>query len=122
MGEMPLESRRVQLSLNYWLNHSQDHPAQSTLKPCWEKERRETKSFGWTANQRAVQFRIDPLNVVPTLPMPIIPPWILPDATVDVSLLENKNRNKQVLPEYIYKFYMFKFIQMHLRTQVIRQG
>ena len=73
--------------------HSQDHPAQSTLKPCWEKERRETKSFGWTANQRAVQFRIDPLNVVPTLPMPIIPPWILPDATVDVSLLENKNRN-----------------------------
>ena len=85
MGEMPLESRRVQLSLNYWLNHSQDHPAQSTLKPCWEKERRETKSFGRTANQRAVQLRIDQLNVVPTVPMPIIPPWILPDATVDVS-------------------------------------
>ena len=61
MGEMPLELRRVQLSLNYWINlrgHSQDHPAQSTLKPCWEKERRETKSFGWTANQRAVHRSI----------------------------------------------------------------
>ena len=49
MGEMPLELRSVPLSLNYWINlrgHSQDLPAQSTLKPCWEKERRETKSFG----------------------------------------------------------------------------
>ena len=46
LGEMPLEFRRVQLSLNYWNNlHSQDHPAQSSLNPCWEKERRETTKF-----------------------------------------------------------------------------
>ena len=92
-GVMPLELRRVQLSLNYWINlrgHSQDHPAQSTLKPCWEKERRETKSFGRTANQRAVQLRIDQLNVVPTVPMPIIPPWILPDATVVIGKQKSK--------------------------------
>ncbi len=43
MGEMSLEIRRVQLSVNYWVNlqgHSQEHPTLDTSKPCWEKERK----------------------------------------------------------------------------------
>jgi hypothetical protein len=49
MGEMPLELRKTQLSVNYWVNlkgHNEDHPTQDILKQCWEKERSETKSFG----------------------------------------------------------------------------
>ena len=49
MVEMPLELRKTQLSVNYWVNlkgHNEDHPTQDILKQCWEKERRETKSFG----------------------------------------------------------------------------
>ena len=65
MGEMPLDMRRMQLSMNYWVNlqgHSQEHPTQDTLKPCWEKERRETKSFGWTVTQKAIDLKVDQLN------------------------------------------------------------
>ena len=56
MGEMPLELRRTQLSINYWVNlkgHNKDHPTQDILKQCWEKERRKTKSFGWIIEQQA---------------------------------------------------------------------
>ena len=89
MGEMPLEMRREQLSLNYWVSlqgHSQDHPTKDTLKPCWEKERKETKSFGWTVRQKATDLEVEKIKCSPTVPLPAIPPWILPDATVDNSL------------------------------------
>lgn len=46
---------RFQLSFNYWTNlkgYSEDHPTQNTLKPCWEKDRREMKSFGWSVEQK----------------------------------------------------------------------
>ena len=48
MGEMPLELRIIQLSLNYWVNlraHNEDHPTQNTPKPCLEKQRKETKGL-----------------------------------------------------------------------------
>ena len=96
MGEMPLEMRREQLSLNYWVSlqgHSQDHPTKDTLKPCWEKERKETKSFGWTVIQKATELEVDEFKCSPTVPLPAIPPWILPDATVDNSLLKKKDKD-----------------------------
>uniref|UniRef100_A0A8C2HUK7 Uncharacterized protein n=1 Tax=Cyprinus carpio TaxID=7962 RepID=A0A8C2HUK7_CYPCA len=98
MGEMSLEMRRIQLSLSYWANlqgHSQEHPTQDTLKPCWEKERRKTKSFGWTVIQKAIEFKVNQLIVSPTIPLPVIKPWLLSDATVDFTLLEKKNRDKE---------------------------
>lgn len=51
MGEIPLKLRRVQLALSYWVNlrgHNDDNPTKDTMKPCWEKEWRETKGSGWT--------------------------------------------------------------------------
>lgn len=42
MGEMPLEIRREQMSMVYWAHlrgHGENHPAQSILKPCQEKEK-----------------------------------------------------------------------------------
>lgn len=61
MGEMPLDMRRLQISVTYWVNlqgHSQDHPTQNTLKPCWEKEKRDSKSFGWIVAQKAKELEI----------------------------------------------------------------
>jgi hypothetical protein len=46
MGEMPLELRKTQLSVNYWVNlkgQNEDHPIQDILKQCWEKEKRNKK-------------------------------------------------------------------------------
>ncbi len=61
MGEMSLEMRRVQLSVNYWVNlqgHSQEHPTLDTLKPCWEKERKKIKSFDgqWYRKQQNLKL------------------------------------------------------------------
>lgn len=56
MGEQPQEKRREKLTMNYWVNlegHSRNHPAQVTLKPCWEKEKRRTMSFEWTVTEKA---------------------------------------------------------------------
>lgn len=94
---MPLELRRTQLALTYWANlkgHSEEHPTQATLMPCWEKERRETRSFGWTAAPKAKEMNMDKLNFSPTVPLPAIAPWILPEATVDFALLKKKSKDR----------------------------
>lgn len=97
MGEMPLEMRRTQLALSYWIKlqgHSLDHPAQSILKPCWEKEKKETRSFGWTVKQKAAELKIDQFNITPTVPLPAIQPWLIPEAKVDLTLLEKKSKDR----------------------------
>jgi len=78
MGEMPLELRRTQVALIYWVNlqdHSEEHPAQETLLPCWEKERRETRSCGWTAAPKAKEMNIDKFNYSQTVSLPATAPW-----------------------------------------------
>jgi len=117
MREMPLELRRIQLSLNYWVNingHNADHPAQITLKSCWEKEKRETKSFGWAAIQKATEFKLTELKISPTtVPLSIVPPWILPEVKVDLFLLGMKNKDTgfvfdlYTVQEYIDNYYSY---------------
>ena len=99
MGEMPLELRREQLARSYWVHlkgHSEDHPAQNTLKPCWEKEKRETKSFGWIIEKKAKEHDITAINISPTAPLSVTQPWILPDPSVDLTLLNKKNKEKGI--------------------------
>ncbi|XP_037536736.1 uncharacterized protein LOC119413748 [Nematolebias whitei] len=110
MGEPPLNIRREQLALNYWANlkgHEQNHPTQEILKPCWEKEKKHTKNFGWTINQKSAESQIDDLNVSPTVPLPNIHPWLFTDTTVDLKILE-QNRNgliSNTVIEHINKYY-----------------
>ena len=114
MGVMPIDLRRLQLSLTYWVHlqgHSKEHPAQDTLKPSWEKEKKEVRNFGWTAVQRAKEIGIEKIQFSPTVPISALPPWILPDATVDLTILERKNKDREFVcnaisvQEYIDKFY-----------------
>ena len=51
------------------------------------------RSFGSEIQRKCEKLQVHTLNVSPTVPMSVIPPWILPDATVDLTLLE-KNRQK----------------------------
>lgn len=100
MGEMPLEMRRTQLAINYWANlkgHGLEHPTQDTLKPSYEKESRETKSFGWIATRKATDLGVAGLEICPTVPMPVIPPWIIPEATVDLTWLERKLNDSEFI-------------------------
>ncbi len=108
MGEMSLEMRRVQLSVNYWVNlqgHSQEHPTLDTLKPCWEKERKKMKSFGWTVIQKATELKVNQFNVSPTVPLPVIKPWL------DFTLLEQKIKGNEYnlynVQKYINEYYSY---------------
>lgn len=112
MGEMPLELRRIQLSLNYWPNlkgHDENHSTQDTLRPCWEKERRETKCFGWIIEQKAKELEITEINISPTVPLSVIHPWLLLDPIADLTLLDKTNKDKKfilqppVINTYIYR-------------------
>ena len=72
MGEMPLDMRRLQLSLVYWVNlqgHVTDHPTKCTLESCWEKGKRDSKSFGWTTTQETEEIEIARLDVSQTVPL-----------------------------------------------------
>lgn len=119
MGDMPLAMRGTQLSLSYWVSlqgHCQDHPTQNTLKPAWEKEKKVTKSFGWAVEQTATDFEIVQLNICPSVPLPTIQPWILPDATVDFTILGKKDKDREfvfkscIIQEYIDNNY-YGYIQ-----------
>ncbi len=56
-GEMPLQIRRKQLMMNYWVNlqgYSEDHhPTVKVLLPCWEKEMSKQKCFAWNSDKEA---------------------------------------------------------------------
>ncbi len=57
VGEMPLQIRRKQLMMNYWVklqSYSEDrHPTVKVLLPCWEKERSKQKCFAWNSDKEA---------------------------------------------------------------------
>ncbi len=45
--------------------------------------------------QKATEFKVNQFNISPTVPLPVIKPWLLLDATVDFTLLEQKNKGKE---------------------------
>lgn len=53
-GEMPLNIRRKQLLVNYWVNlkgHGDSHPTKRILQDYWERERAQKFSFGWIGDE-----------------------------------------------------------------------
>uniref|UniRef100_A0A1A8H245 RNase H type-1 domain-containing protein n=1 Tax=Nothobranchius korthausae TaxID=1143690 RepID=A0A1A8H245_9TELE len=100
MGEVPIEIRREQLALNYWANlqgQTADHPTLGILKPCWEKEKKEMRSFGWLMVKKPVELKLNQFKISHRVPLPVIPPWILPEASVDLTLLERKTKDKSFI-------------------------
>lgn len=95
MGEMPLHIRRDQLALVYWANprgHKDDHISKSVLVHCQEKEKAQLKSFGWVIEQKAREMGLHELDVCPTICFPTVPLWLLSTPTVDLGLLDLKER------------------------------
>ncbi|XP_037531102.1 uncharacterized protein LOC119408373 [Nematolebias whitei] len=114
MGEMPLAIRREQLAINYWINlkgNNPEHPTLDILKPSWEKEKKETRSFGWIIDQKTKEMQISPV-----VPLPTIPPWILPNATVDLTLMDKKKDRRFIFNSYTVQDYInnyYNYIQIY---------
>ena len=45
--------------------------------------------------QRAKEIGIEKIQFSPTVPISALPPWNLPDATVDLTILERKNKDRE---------------------------
>uniref|UniRef100_A0A3Q2ZQ74 Reverse transcriptase domain-containing protein n=1 Tax=Kryptolebias marmoratus TaxID=37003 RepID=A0A3Q2ZQ74_KRYMA len=93
MGEMPLDLRRTYLEISYWLNlqgNGYDHPNLEILRPCWEKEKKEMRSFGWMIEKKLKEFKMDKIEISQSIITSIIPPWVLPEVKVDMELMEKR--------------------------------
>ncbi len=69
------------------------------------------KSFGWTVIQKATELKVNQFNVSPTVPLPVIKPWLLLDAIVDFTLLEQKIKGNEYnlynVQKYINEYYSY---------------
>ncbi|XP_053089092.1 uncharacterized protein LOC113540370 [Pangasianodon hypophthalmus] len=120
MEEMPLDLRRIELSLRYWVNiigHSQEHPARVVLKPFWEKGKKEIKTFGWEVPRVVKEMEIGETPISPTVAWSTIPLWIISQPTVDMTLLSKENKdelksNAQITHKYIHENY-YGYVQIY---------
>ncbi len=102
MGEMPVHLRRKQLILTYWasLKGQQDnHPIKGLLEACWEHGKRKVNSFGWIIEDLVREMELNEYRVIPTVILPMIPLWILPQPKIDLFLLESRQDKDQELLE-----------------------
>lgn len=110
-GEMPLDLRRTTLGINYWLNlmsNKGGHPTLEILKPCWEKEKKEMRSYGWKIEKDLKEIKVDILEISQSDLISVIPPWILPETTVDLSIMAKKQEKLNVVDRYV--------VQLHLNN------
>ena len=98
-GEFPLGLRRKQLGVNYWINlrgHGESHPTKRVLEACWERERTQKISFGWTRHAAARELGVHDMEFCPTVVWPVIPVWVMETMVVAMKLLEMKARREGV--------------------------
>lgn len=64
------------------------------LQACWERERTQKSSFGWTGDAAAKDLEVHEKEFCPTVIRTIIPVWLLETLVVDLKLLQMNARNK----------------------------
>lgn len=97
MGEMPLDLRRTQVSVNYWVHlggHGDAHPTKEVRLECWEYGRSQKDHFGKVGNQWAKECHVYELKICPAVVFPVVPPWLLETPPVDWYLLDLKRKLK----------------------------
>ncbi len=79
VGEMPLEIRRKQLTINYRANlqgHKDKHPTKMVLQNCWEQNERCRTSFGWSSKIYAEEIQVNNIKMSPTVVIQEYEPWV----------------------------------------------
>ena len=97
-GETPLELRRDKMSLAYWIKlkgSRGQNPAAQVIQSCWEYSRFQRRGFGWTGNEWAKKYGIYDLDFTQLSPVSVVPPWIYPEAKVDMNVSDMKKKWRQ---------------------------
>lgn len=63
-----------------------NHPIKLLLKDCWEYEYKEISSFGWVVRKEAYSLGLKDLVMAPSVPIPVIPPWMFPMPLIDLQI------------------------------------
>uniref|UniRef100_A0A3B1IE94 Reverse transcriptase domain-containing protein n=1 Tax=Astyanax mexicanus TaxID=7994 RepID=A0A3B1IE94_ASTMX len=118
-GEPPLDIRRQQLAMSYWVGikgHDIDHPANIVLRDCWEHGDSRGKSFGWIAGELAQQMNLESLSLCKTVIAAPISPWLFPMPEVDLKLQnEFKKHGKQVMKDQVTLSYLDLYYKYDLK-------
>lgn len=105
LGEMPLSLRRKKLSLAYWVNlggHGKELLSQSILESCWEYTVKKGQGFGWNIGSWVQETGLRGELIAPAVPISPVPPWLLPQPVVDLSVLEYVQEEAE--PEFLTEF------------------
>ncbi|MGL5597690.1 MAG: ribonuclease H family protein, partial [Aeromonas sp.] len=111
MGEMPLEERRMQLKMTYWVSlkgHNSKHPTKAIFEDCWEHERTKIKSIGWIAEEIAQKMDLVNRKYSDTVPIAVLPPWLFKMPAIDLYLLKVEKSHSGIINEvnnYIERMY-----------------
>lgn len=92
-AEMPLHFRRLALSAVYWSNlkgHKESHPTVSVLHDCSTPLHGPSRSFGCLSNSEAGEMGLRGCVFSSTVPISVVPPWMFPLPSVDLTLHNNK--------------------------------
>ncbi|XP_038138555.1 uncharacterized protein LOC119781965 [Cyprinodon tularosa] len=108
-GEMPLDLRRMKLSINYWLNlqgHEENHPTKQIFRECWEYGHN-IRSFGWEGNIYAEYSGISNITYCKTVSTSKIAPWFfeMPIVNLETKKIEESCGG------------LYQIIQQHLEVR-----
>lgn len=98
------------------------------LSSCWEYTTRQGSGFGWAVGKLADESGWRAFEVGPSVVIGDVPPWLLPDPVVDLTLVDKRKRLGQksvikgnwltiTLVEVVMLFYLFS--QMDPRAQIV---
>ena len=92
VGEAPVDLRRDKLMLTYWSRLrgcGEENPTKSILQKCWEYSFK-GKGIGWTASEKAKEYKIEHLCFNSPTPKSSTPPWLFPKPEIDLNIKELK--------------------------------
>lgn len=103
---MPLEFRKMQLRMVYWISikgHGEMHPVKKVLETCWEYEYSKVESYGWIPDKEAQGMGINEIDVSLTVVLATVPTWLYMLPVVDLQLKNIILENFGVGSETIYR-------------------
>ena len=106
VGEIPISLRRKQLIVHYWANllgHKDTHRTKQTVKTSWESNKIKKESFCVCVSELCKEFKVKEWNISLTVLISAVPPWLLPQPVIDLSLLKRLHsmKNKINVKAYV---------------------
>lgn len=141
MGETSLKLRRIKLSLLYWSklrSFKYTNPTRKVVEDHWKFQRRDGRdrrdkkgSMMNTVDKRAQELGMKDFIIGPAVCWSPVPPWLLPEPTVDFSLLHQMKEGngdpvalvnehlKRIWPDFVQIFTDGSMIPLNRKAAIV---